>query len=70
MMKEVTLKVEGMSCAHCVSAVEKSVGALEGVSDVKVNLDQGLVEVKFDDSIVSVEKIKETIDDQGYDVVS
>ena len=36
-MKEV-LKVEGMSCGHCVNSIEKSVGSLSGVSAVKVDL--------------------------------
>jgi copper chaperone len=68
-MEKVMLKVEGMSCNHCVNAVESNVGKLDGVSHVKVNLDQGQVDVEFDTSKVDLEKIKETIDDQGYDVV-
>jgi copper chaperone len=30
-MEQTTLKVEGMSCGHCVKAVESSVGELAGV---------------------------------------
>jgi copper chaperone len=44
-METITLKVEGMSCNHCVNSIEGSVGKLQGVSGVKVNLDQGTVEV-------------------------
>jgi copper chaperone len=51
-----------------VNAVEGSVGKLEGVKTVKVNLKEGNVEVEFNPSEVSLDKIKETIDDQGYDV--
>lgn len=68
-MQKVTLKVEGMSCGHCVSAVEGSVGALGGVTSVKVNLDEGLVDVEFDANITTLDEIKETIDEEGYDVV-
>lgn len=64
-----TLKVEGMSCAHCVNAVESSVGELQGVSSVKVDLENGAVAVHFDDSKTSLSKIQETIEEQGYDVV-
>lgn len=64
-----TLKVEGMSCAHCVNAVESSVGGLQGVSSVKVDLEKGEVAVAFDNSQTSLDKIQETIEDQGYDVV-
>ncbi len=64
-----TLKVEGMSCAHCVNAVESSVGGLKGVSSVKVDLENGKVNVHFDGNETSLGEIKETIEDQGYDVV-
>ncbi|MEM5011016.1 copper chaperone CopZ [Niallia taxi] len=67
-MEKTTLKVAGMSCGHCVKAVEGSVGELKGVSAVKVNLEQGQVDVEFNDKEVSLAMIKETIDDQGYDV--
>ena len=67
-MENVTLNVQGMSCGHCVKAIEGSVGKLEGVNEVKVNLNAAQVEVSFNESQVSVETIKETIDDQGYDV--
>ncbi|CAM5193644.1 Copper chaperone CopZ OS=Ureibacillus acetophenoni OX=614649 GN=SAMN05877842_10635 PE=4 SV=1 [Ureibacillus acetophenoni] len=67
-MESVTLNVKGMSCGHCVKAVEGSVGALAGVEEVKVKLEAGQVDVSFDNEKVSLEQIKETIDDQGYDV--
>lgn len=67
-MEKITLNVAGMSCGHCVKAVEGSVGELAGVSNVKVNLDNGTVDVEYRAAEVSVDKIKETIDDQGYDV--
>lgn len=67
-MKNVTLNVQGMSCGHCVKAIEGSVGPLEGVSQVNVNLADAHVEVTFNESQVTLEKIKETIEEQGYDV--
>ncbi|MBD8071499.1 copper chaperone CopZ [Bacillus sp. PS06] len=67
-MEQITLNVKGMSCGHCVKAVETSVGELTGVNSVAVNLNEGKVDVSFDAAAVSVDKIKETIDDQGYDV--
>ena len=67
-MQNVTLKVEGMSCGHCVKAVESSVGELNGIENVKVNLEEAQVTVSFNDAQVSLEQIKETIEEQGYDV--
>ncbi|WP_010290060.1 copper chaperone CopZ [Kurthia massiliensis] len=68
-MQNVTLNVQGMSCGHCVKAVESSVGELNGIETVNVNLDDAKVDVAFDDTKVSIDDIKETIEDQGYDVV-
>ena len=33
--------VTGMTCDHCVHAVTEEIGALDGVSDVTVDLDAG-----------------------------
>jgi copper chaperone len=63
-----TLKVKGMSCGHCINSIEGSVGKLSGVTTVKVNLDSGTVNVEFNPNEITLDKIKETIDDQGYDV--
>ncbi len=39
------IQVDGMSCQHCVNAVEKAVLAVEGVTAARVDLDAGNVEV-------------------------
>lgn len=67
-MKTEVLKVNGMSCGHCVKAVEESVGGLAGVKSVNVDLSSGKVEVSYEASAVTLESIKDTIDDQGYEV--
>ncbi len=67
-MEKTTLHVEGMSCGHCVNAIEGSVSKLNGVKEVKVNLESGTVDVEFNLNEVTLATIKETIDDQGYDV--
>lgn len=65
-MKNVTLNVQGMSCHHCVNSIE---GALKeiGVSG-KVNLKSESVDVSFDEQKISLDQIKEVIEEQGYDV--
>lgn len=67
-MAKETLNVEGMSCGHCKSAVEGALKNLDGVSEAEVNLDSGQVDVTFDESKVTVEAMKEAVEDQGYDV--
>jgi len=68
-MKKIILNVEGMSCSHCVNAIKKSVGELDGVSNVDIDLAAKSVKVEFDSNKVSEENIKLAIEDQGYDVV-
>lgn len=65
---EKTLNVQGMSCGHCKMAVEGALEKLDGVSAAEVNLDAAKVDVKYDESKVSFEALKEAIEEQGYDV--
>ncbi len=67
-MKSV-LNVEGMSCMHCVNAIKNSVGALEGVSSVDVDLEAKTVTIEYDETKTPFERIKEEIEEQGYDIV-
>ncbi|MHB8063304.1 MAG: copper chaperone CopZ [Ruminiclostridium sp.] len=62
------LNVEGMSCSHCENSVKKAVGALNGIVNVSVDLKSKKVSIEFDSGKVSIETIKDTIEDQGYDV--
>lgn len=63
------LNVEGMSCMHCVNAVKQSVGALQGVKSVDVDLTGKTVAVVYDQDVVGLDAIKEAIEDAGYQVV-
>ncbi|MED4922864.1 cation transporter, partial [Anoxybacillus geothermalis] len=40
----------------------------DGVSRVEVHLQEGTVDVEYDETKVSVEKLKEAIEEQGYNV--
>ncbi|MEX0416457.1 copper ion binding protein, partial [Bacillus sp. C30] len=64
-MEQLTLKVEGMSCGHCVNSIESNVKELNGVEQVKVQLAEGTVEVTIDSSVVTLKDIVAVIEDQG-----
>ncbi len=68
-MEKKILNVEGMSCSHCVNAVTKALNALDGVSGVKVDLAEKKVTVDYDGEMVSLESIKQAIEEEGYEVV-
>jgi copper chaperone len=63
-----TLQVQGMTCNHCKMAVTNALQELEGVNRVEVHLEKGTVDVDFDETKVSLDQLKEAIEEQGYDV--
>lgn len=65
-MKNV-LTVEGMSCNHCVNAID---GALKEIGvAAKVDLANKTVTVEYDESRQSLTTIKDAIEEQGFDVL-
>jgi copper chaperone len=63
-----SIKINGMSCRHCVMAVTKALGALDGIKDVKVDLKSGVAtyeEVKSVDPAAVAAAIKKA----GFEVV-
>jgi copper chaperone len=63
-----TIKIKGMSCQHCVMAVTKALGGIEGIKDVRVDLEKGeatFTEVKPVDRT----QIKDRIAKAGFAVV-
>lgn len=69
-MKQIILKVSGMTCGHCVKAVENALNELEGIEQTEVQLDDGTVKVTFDPAKSDETTIKNAIEDQGYDVIA
>jgi copper chaperone len=67
-MMTITLRVKGMTCGHCKAAVTSALQELDGVKNVEVHLQEGTVDVDYDETKVSLEKLKEAIEEQGYDV--
>jgi copper ion binding protein len=68
-MKRLELKVQGMTCNHCVNTVRRALMSLEGVSDVKVSLETGSVEV-FLEGEVPLQKLINAVEEWGYKVVN
>ncbi|MDN5830612.1 MAG: heavy metal translocating P-type ATPase [Tetragenococcus halophilus] len=58
--------MEGMTCASCVQAVEKSVGKLDGVQEVAVNLATEKMDVSYDSTVVAGSDIEGAVESAGY----
>ena len=64
-----TYQVTGMTCGHCVTAVTEEVGAIAGVTDVRVDLSSGRVEVTSTRSI-GPDEMSAAIDEAGYELTA
>ena len=62
------MTIPGIHCDHCQSAIEGALGQLEGVRSARVSVPDRTVAVDYDESVVSLETIKDKIIEQGYDV--
>ncbi len=66
-MKIEELKIEGMTCGHCVMSVKKELSKVAGVkiNDVQI----GRAEVEYDESKVTREDLSKAISESGYKLV-
>lgn len=61
-----TLKVEGMACQHCVKTVKEALLSNEGVSKADVNLEDNKAFVEYDSDKVSKDALIKAVNDSGY----
>jgi Cu+-exporting ATPase len=66
-MATTTLKVEGMTCGACTSAIESGFQGVAGVGNVSISLVMERAVVQHDPNIISADQVKETIEDRGFD---
>lgn len=67
--KKAELKIAGMVCAACSSAIEKSLGSVEGVYQAKVNLATESASVEYDPGKVNLADLEKAVKDAGYEVI-
>lgn len=67
-MKE-NINVKGMTCSCCGGKVEDSIHQLDGISSVELDIDNGTVQVEFNEEAATLEQIKEKIEAEGYEIV-
>lgn len=68
MSKELTLKIEGMTCSHCEMSVTKELAKLAGAKDVTVSSAAGTAQLTVDDS-VDTNQISEAVAEAGYKLI-
>ena len=67
-MAEISLKIDGMSCQHCVASVKKAVDGVEGVSSSDITV--GAATVVYDEVKTSKDSIVKVVQIAGYSVMN
>ncbi|MBA2862190.1 heavy-metal-associated domain-containing protein [Methanococcus maripaludis] len=56
-MKELKLKISGMSCQMCVKTIKNLLSELEGIINIVINLQDGIGIITYDEKIVTEKEI-------------
>jgi copper chaperone len=62
-----SVKIKGMSCQHCVASTTKALEAIDGITNVRVDLEQGQAHY---DGEIDKKVIEEAISKIGFEVIS
>lgn len=65
-MKSEILNIEGMTCAACARAVERSAKKVEGVTDANVNFASEKLSITYDEAKTKLEDIQKSVEKAGY----
>ena len=63
---KLNLKIDGMGCEHCVKSVREALEEIKGIKVLDVKIGSAEVETENDNVL---NKIREKLDDAGYDLV-
>ncbi|MFE2645653.1 heavy-metal-associated domain-containing protein [Streptomyces nigra] len=67
-MTQKTYDVKGMTCDHCVQAVNSELSSLSGVASVQVDLPSGRVTVTSEQRLDHA-TVATAVDEAGYELV-
>ena len=67
-MRQETIKVEGMTCQHCVQTITEALNNITGLNTVNVDLVKKEVSVKFNENETKLKKICDKIIEVGFEL--
>ena len=67
-MSKVVLDVPEISCEHCSQAITKALQPQEGVQTVRVDVPTQKVHLEFDESRITLDRVKEILAEEEYPV--
>ncbi len=67
-MSKVVLDVPEISCEHCAQAITRALQPQQGVQRVRVDVPARKVHLEFDESKISLDRVKEILAEEEYPV--
>ncbi len=67
-MKQLLVRVNNISCQHCVSSIHAATSKIVGVKEVKVDLKTKLVQIEYDDNFINELVLIECIEENGFEI--
>jgi len=67
--RNISLNIGGMTCAACVSHVEKALREVDGVESSAVNLATERATVQYAAGVAGIEDLRSAVEDAGYSVL-
>ncbi len=67
-MTTTNLPITGMGCSGCADSVETALQSVEGVENVKVDLEKASAVVTYDETTTGPEELAAAVSDAGYGV--
>jgi copper chaperone len=68
-MTKESLKVEGMTCQHCVQTITDSLGKIAGTNKVVVDIDKKEVQVYYNEGKTNLQEISDKIVEVGFELL-
>ena len=69
-VKQITLPITGMTCAHCVVTIERNLKKLHGLQTAVVNLSSERGTIEYDPSALSLRDIVTRVESVGYGIAT
>jgi copper chaperone len=67
-VQDIVLSVPDISCDHCVKAINSSLTALNGVENIRIDIETKTVRLRYHPNQVTLHRIEKTLDESGYTV--
>ncbi|MEE8369622.1 MAG: heavy-metal-associated domain-containing protein [Dehalococcoidia bacterium] len=66
MARDVTLRIPAIHCSSCVKTVTRTLEALPSLEIIKVDPGTKLVQVRFEETVASLDQVREALDEVGF----